>query len=167
MTNPLPSPWPPGYVRPEAPTAAPAAAEAVPAQPRFNPPRDPATGRILPGHGGKPKGMLHRKTRAALEAVQAIAPEATSMLSILVRQGNFAAVKYVLDRTLPDGGRVVELDSAADPNAAIEAVVSGDISPVEFARIAQGWKTAKDAAELSEIKKQIEELEALVSALKR
>jgi hypothetical protein len=162
MTKPLPSPWPPGYVPAEAPAAAPA----VPAQPRFNPPRDPATGRILPGHGGKPKGMLHRKTRAALEAVQAIAPEATSMLAILVRQGNFAAVKFVLDRTLPDGGRVVELDSAADPNAAIEAVVSGDISPVEFARIAQGWKTAKDAAELSEIKKQIEELEQLVSALK-
>lgn len=162
MMTPLPSPWPPGYQPPEA---APAVTEAP--APTFNPPRDPKTGRILPGHGGKPKGMRNRRARVTLEGVQDLAPDAVRMLGVLVNQGNPAAIKLVLEYTLPRGGRTIDLDGTADPHKLIEAVTTGEISPDEFARIAQGWKTAADAAELKEIKAQIEELEALVAAMRK
>lgn len=160
MMTPLPSPWPPGYERPETPEAAPAA-------PAFNPPRDPKTGRILPGHSGKPKGMRNKRARVTLEGVQDLAPDALAMLGALVRQGHLAAIKIVLEYTLPRGGRTIDLDGTADPHKLIEAVTTGEISPDEFARIAQGWKASLDSAELKEIKAQIEELEALVAAMRK
>lgn len=158
MMTPLPSPWPPG--------TGPEAAPAAPAAPAFNPPRDPKTGRILPGHAGKPKGMRNKRTLATLEAVQDLAPSAVKMLGVLVAQGDPAAIKLVLQYVLPRGGRTIDLDGTADPNELVAAFTSGQVSPDEFARAAQGWKTSADAAELKEIAAKIEELEELVSALK-
>lgn len=152
----LPSPWPPGT-----------GPEAAPAAPAFNPPRDPKTGRILPGHGGKPRGMRNKRARVTLEGVQDLAPDALAMLGVLVRQGHLAAIKIVLEYSLPRGGRTIDLDGTADPHKLIEAVTTGEISPDEFARIAQGWKASLDSAELKEIKVQIEELEALVAAMRK
>lgn len=174
MTQELPQPpWPPGYV-PEAAPAAPDVPETAPVAPDVPQPpspapvipRDPKTGRILPGAPGRPKGSKNKKGRLTLEAVQSLADDAVAALRQLVRHQHWHAVRYVLDRTLPADGRTVELDSAADPNVAIEALAAGDISPTEFSRIAQGWKTAKDASELSEIKRQVDDLEELIAALK-
>ena len=132
----------------------------------WSPERDEG-GRFKPGQGGRPPGARNRKPSGALAAIQSLSEEALQQLAVLVAQGNFAAIRMVLEYTLPRGGRTVDLDGTADPNELIAAVTSGEISPDEFARIAQGWKTAIDAAELKDIKAQIEELEQLISAIRK
>lgn len=132
----------------------------------WSPERDRA-GRFKVGQGGRPPGSRNKKPSGALAAVQNLSDLAIAKLAMLVSQNSWAAIRYVLDMTLPRGGRTIDLDSTADPNELIAAVTSGEISPDEFARIAQGWKTAVDAAEIKEIKAQIDELEQLVSALRK
>ncbi|MEP3143318.1 hypothetical protein [Qipengyuania citrea] len=124
-------------------------------------------GRFKPGQGGRPPGVRNKKPSGALAAIQSLSDEALAQLAALVREKNFAAIRLVLEYTLPRGGRTVDLDGTADPNELIASVTSGEISPDEFARIAQGWKTAAEAADLADIKAQIAELETLVSAMKR
>jgi hypothetical protein len=124
-------------------------------------------GRFKPGQGGRPPGVRNKKPSGALAAIQSLSDEALVQLAALVREKNFAAIRLVLEYTLPRGGRTVHLDGTADPNELIASVTSGEISPDEFARIAQGWKTAAEAADLADIKAQIAELETLVSAMKR
>ena len=140
---------------------------APPAPPAGWSPKRDGSGRFLPGQGGRPPGSRNRKPSGALAAIQSLADEAIIRLGELIRQNNFAAIKMVLEYTLPRGGRTIDLDGTADPNELIAAVTSGEISPDEFARIAQGWKTASDAADLKDIKAQIEELEQLVSAMRK
>lgn len=123
-------------------------------------------GRILPGFGGRKPGTKNRKSREALAAVQDLAPDAIAALRTLVRQHNWPAVKYILDATLPALGRTVELDDGS-PQSVIQAVVDGTISPTEFAKISTGMKAAMDASELRALKNQVDELEALIGALKR
>ncbi|MEG9268301.1 hypothetical protein [Qipengyuania sp. Mu-71] len=132
----------------------------------WSPERD-NVGRFKPGQGGRPPGVRNKKPSGALAAIQSLSDEALAQLATLVREKNFAAIRLVLEYTLPRGGRTVDLDGTADPNELIASVTSGEISPDEFARIAQGWKTAAEAADLADIKAQIAELETLVSAMKR
>ncbi|MCD1590381.1 hypothetical protein K7H13_06365 [Qipengyuania citrea] len=134
--------------------------------PAWSPERD-NVGRFKPGQGGRPPGVRNKKPSGALAAIQSLSDEALAQLAALVREKNFAAIRLVLEYTLPRGGRTVDLDGTADPNELIASVTSGEISPDEFARIAQGWKTAAEAADLADIKAQIAELETLVSAMKR
>ena len=124
-------------------------------------------GRFKPGQGGRPPGVRNRKPSGALKAVQALSDHAIAQLATLVSQGNWAAIRYVLDMTLPRGGRAIDLDGTADPNELIAAATSGEISPDEFARLAQAWKASAEAADLADIKASISELEALVSALRK
>lgn len=138
----------------------------LPTHDSWNPQRDGA-GRFKPGQGGRPPGVRNKKPSGALAAIQSLSDEALIQLGQLVREKNFAAIRLVLEYTLPRGGRTVDLDGTADPNELIAAVTTGEISPDEFARIAQGWKTASDAADLKELKQQVEELELLISALKK
>lgn len=138
----------------------------LPTHDSWKPQRDGA-GRFKPGQGGRPPGVRNRKPSGALAAIQSLSDEALIQLGQLVRDKNFAAIRLVLEYTLPRGGRTVDLDGTADPNELIAAVTTGEISPDEFARIAQGWKTASDAADLKELKQQVEELELLISALKK
>ena len=130
-------------------------------------PQRDGKGRFLPGQGGRPAGARNLKPSGALAAIQSLSDMALAKLAGLVAESNFAAIRLVLEYTLPRGGRTVDLDGTADPNELIAAVTSGEISPDEFARIAQGWKTAVDAAEMKEIRAQIDELEQLVSALRK
>lgn len=123
-------------------------------------------GRILPGFGGRKPGSRNKRSREALAAVQDLAPDAIASLRTLVRQHNWPAVKYILDSTLPALGRTVELDDGS-PQSVIQAVVDGTISPTEFAKISTGMKAAMDASELRDLKNQVDELEALIGALKR
>lgn len=147
-------------------TATPVQPPPLPAASEWNPARN-ERGHFLPGQGGRPPGSRNRKPSMALSAIQSLSDEALRQLGVLVSQGNFAAIRLVLEYTLPRGGRTVDLDGTADPNELIAAVTSGEISPDEFARIAQGWKTAVDAAEMGEIKRQIDDLEQVVAALRK
>lgn len=130
-------------------------------------PQRDGKGRFRPGQGGRPFGTRNKKASGALNAVQALSDMAIAKLAGLVSQGNFAAIRLVLEYTLPRGGRTIDLGGSADPNDLIAAVTSGEISSEEFARMAQGWKTAAEAADLSDIKAQIAELEQLVSAIRK
>ena len=132
----------------------------------WSPERDNG-GRFKPGQGGRPAGSRNKKPSGALAAIQSLSDDALVQLATLVREKNFAAIRLVLEYTLPRGGRTIDLDGTADPNELIASVTSGEISPDEFARIAQGWKTASDAADLKDIQAQIGELEQLVSAMRK
>lgn len=123
-------------------------------------------GRILPGFGGRKPGSKNKSSREALAAVQDLAPDAITALRTLVRRAQWPAVRFVLDATLPALGRTVELENAT-PEAAIQAVAAGDLSPTEFGKLAVGFKAALDASELKELKSQVDELEQLIGALKR
>ena len=164
MTDPIQPPWPPGFV----PAEAPAAAEAVPEAPAPAPAivRDPKTGRIISG-GGRPKGSRNKKGRLTLEAVQGLGDDAVAALRQLVLHQHWHAIRFVLDRCLPADSRTIELTSATDPNCLIEAAAEGAISPSEFAKLAQAWKTASEASELRDLKARLDELENLILQLKK
>jgi hypothetical protein len=124
-----------------------------------------ADGRWLPGYGGRPKGSGNKTSRKLLKDVHSLADDAFEQLSSKVKAGEWSAIKLVLDYTLPRNGRTIDLDGTADPNSLIEAATSGDISPDEFVRLAQGWKTVTDAADVKELKYQVEQLELLITAV--
>lgn len=126
-----------------------------------------ALGRILPGFGGRPKGSRNKRSREAVAAVQDLAPDAIAGLKVLVAQLNWPAIKFVLDATLPRDGRTIDLEGTTNAHDLVEAATSGEISPSEFARLAQGTKSALDAAELKDLKAQVDELEMLIAALKK
>lgn len=136
-------------------------------QPHIPPEGRDHRGRIKKGFGGRPKGSRNRASREAVAAVQSLAPQAIEGLRVLLGQFNFAAIKFVLDMTLPRDGRPIDLDATSNPHDIIEAVTSGEISPSEFARITQGMKSALDASELKELKASVDELEQLISAIKK
>jgi len=91
---------------------------------------------------------------------------AVTSLKTLVRRGNWPATKYVLDAVLPALGRTIELENAT-PEAILQAVAAGELSPTEFGKLAVGFKAALDASELRALKDQVDELETLMTALKR
>lgn len=124
-----------------------------------------ADGKWLPGYGGRPKGSRNKTSTKLLKDVHSLADDAFEQLASKVRAGEWVAIKLVLDYTLPRDGRAIDLDGIADPNALIEAATTGEISPSEFARLAQGWKTVTDAADVKELKHQVEQLELLITAV--
>ena len=78
-----------------------------------------------------------------------------------------ACDQYVLDFVLPKDGRTIDMGGINDPQKLIEAATSGVINPTEFAKMAVAMKAVLDASELRELKSQVDELEALIGALKR
>jgi hypothetical protein len=124
-----------------------------------------ADGRWLPGYGGRARGSKNKTSTKLLKDVHSLSDDAFEQLASKVRAGDWPAIKLVLDYTLPRNGRTIDLDGTADPNSLIEAATSGEISPDEFARLAQGWKTVSDAADLKDLKYQVEQLELLITAV--
>jgi hypothetical protein len=122
-------------------------------------------GRWLPGFGGRARGSKNKTSTKLLKDVHSLADDAFEQLASKVRAGEWAAIKLVLDYTLPRDGRAIDLDGTADPNALIEAATTGEISPSEFARLAQGFKTVADASDIKELKHQVEQLEQLMTAV--
>ena len=154
MTNSLPPPACPPPPRP------PADAPHIPPEGRDE------RGRILPGFGGRKPGSRNKKSAEAEAAIQDMAGLAVTSLKTLVRRGNWPATKYVLDAVLPALGRTIELENAT-PEAILQAVAAGELSPTEFGKLAVGFKAALDASELRALKDQVDELETLMTALKR
>lgn len=124
------------------------------------------TGRIKPGFGGRKRGSKNKASTAAINAINAMSSMTIAKLREQVVDGNMRAIELVMSYVLPKGGRVIDLDGTADPNEIIAAMTNGEISPDEMARIAQGWRSAAEAADMGEIKKQIAELETIVVALR-
>ncbi|SFF96977.1 hypothetical protein SAMN05518801_104242 [Novosphingobium sp. CF614] len=130
--------------------------------------KDPATGQFLPGSGnpGRKPGSRNKASKGAVLRVQGMGDIALDALEEQVRQGNMTAIRIVLDYVLPKGGRPVELDSS-DPRAIIDAAANAELSPDEAARLAQAFRSAGEAADLQEIKAQIEEFRAFMDAVKK
>lgn len=128
-----------------------------------------SNGKFAPGNpgGGRKLGATDSISNNTQKAIHGLASEAVAKLAERIHQGDWSAVKYVLDCTLPRGGRTIDLAGAADPNALIEAATTGQISPDEFARMASAWKSAGDAADLKDLKHQVEQLELLITSLKK
>lgn len=126
-------------------------------------------GKFAPGNpgGGRKIGATDTISHSTQKAIHGLASEAVAKLAERVRNGDFVAIKYVLDCTLPRGGRTIDLGGSADPNVLIEAATTGLISPDEFARMAQAWKSVGDAADLKELKHQVEQLELLITSLRK
>lgn len=123
-------------------------------------------GKFLPGFGGRKPGSKNKSPGIlALRSVEDLASETIGKLAEQMRAGNMAAIKLILDYTLPRGGRTIDLDGTMEPNELIAAATNGEISPDEFARMAQAWKSASDAADLRDLKHQVEQLELLVSSV--
>lgn len=93
----------------------------------------------IPGVPNAPRADKRALANATLEAVQATGSEAIRQLRAKVQQGEWAAIRLVLEYCLPKGGRTVELDSS-DPNALLDAIADGTVSPDEAARLAQALK---------------------------
>lgn len=117
-----------------------------------------------PGNPGRRRGSKNAISRNTLTSVQALASEAVAKLAERMRAGDMMAIRMILEATLPKGGRTIDLESN-DPNAISDAAMMGEISPDEAARLAQAVKTSGDAAELNELKRQVEELELLITTL--
>lgn len=126
-----------------------------------------ANGRFAPGNagGGRKIGSKDTISHSTLTGVQALASVSVAGLAEKVKSGDWNAIKYVLDMTLPRGGRTIDLNGSANPNDLIEAATTGVISPDEFARMAQAWKSAGDAADLKDLKSQVEALEVLITSM--
>lgn len=127
--------------------------------------RDSA-GRFKKGAPGRKVGSKNVASRTALNAVHDMSSLAIIRLKEQVNESNMRAIELVLNYTLPRGGRTIDLDGSMNPNDVIEAATSGTISPDEFARISQGWKSAAEVSDMADIKAQIAELETIVLALR-
>lgn len=125
-----------------------------------------SNGQFVPGTGGRRLGSKNRRSQQAVEMVFDAAPVAFNKLRAMVESGDWQAVRFVCEYVLPKGGRPVDIGSN-DPNAIVDAMTQGEISPDEGARMAQAVKTIGDAAELKELKKQVEELELLIASLRK
>ena len=118
----------------------------------------------IPGIPNAPRADKRALANATLEAVQATSSEAIRQLRAKVQQGEWAAIRLVLEYCLPKGGRTVELDSS-DPNALLDAIADGTVSPDEAARLAQALKTTMEASDVAELNRKVEELELLITSL--
>ena len=127
-----------------------------------------ASGRFLKGKApGRRPGSRNRVSQVALNDVKAIGPIAIARLKEKVNEGSLRAIEIVLSHILPKGGRCIDLSGSANPNDLIEAFCNAEISPDEFARASQAWKSAAEAADMGEIKTQLAELETIVTALQK
>lgn len=130
-------------------------------------------GRFTGENGGRRVGQVNRTrsdkqalASATLEAVQATAGAAVRQLREKVSSGDMAAIRFVLEYSLPRGGRTIPLGSS-DPSALLDAIADGIVSPDEAARLSQSFKTAIEASEVKELTRKIEELETLVLSMAR
>ena len=121
-------------------------------------------GQFVPGTGGRRAGSRNKRSQQAVELVFECGPAAAVKLREMVNAGEWQAVRFVMEYILPKGGRPIDLGTN-DVQAVTDAMMMGEISPDEGARMAQSVKTIGDAAELKELKKQVEELELLITSM--
>ena len=118
---------------------------------------------------GRPKGALHKTTKAALELMEGEMEVVTRKCIDEAKGGNMVAMKLVLDRIVPQSrSRRIQLDlppieTAADCLKAqgiiTAAMAAGDLSPDEAETAANVVEMKRRAIETVEYEKRIEALE--------
>lgn len=136
--------------------------------------RDQA-GRFVPGQSGnptgKPKGTLHKATRAALALMEGQLEELTQVVINAALAGDMAATKIVFDKLIPQAketpiepGAVTlpELSGASVPAAVaviVQAVSAGDLLPGQGQQLVGMLDGYRKSVELAEIEARLTALE--------
>lgn len=136
--------------------------------------RDQA-GRFVPGQSGnpkgKPKGTLHKATRAALTLMEGQLEALTQAVINAALAGDMTATKLVFDKLIPQAkespvepGAVTlpELTSASVPDAVavvVQAVAEGSLPPGQGQQIVSMLDGYRKSVELAEIEARLTALE--------
>lgn len=136
--------------------------------------RDQA-GRFVPGQSGnpkgKPKGTLHKATRAALELLGGQLEELTQVVINAALAGDMTATKIVFDKLIPQAKEapiepgsltLPELSGASVPDAVaaiVQAVAAGTLPPGQGQQIVAMLDGYRKSVELSEIEARLSALE--------
>jgi hypothetical protein len=123
---------------------------------------------------GKPKGTLHRTTRAVLEMMQGEAEAVTRKAIDLALAGDSVAMRLVMERLVsPIRERPVTLampkisaasDLIAAASALTDAVASGDITPGEAASLSTLVGNVSKAIETIELSERLAKIEERLAA---
>ena len=142
-----------------------------------NPPRKYAAntrGRAFePGNPGKPKGTRHRVTRAAEELLDGEAEALTRKAVAMALSGDTTALRLCLERIAPPrkdrpvSFALPELRTAANAVTAsaalLEAVASGELTPLEAAELSKLVANFVEALKASDLEERLLALEAEAS----
>lgn len=136
--------------------------------------RDQA-GRFVPGQSGnpkgKPKGTLHKATRAALELLGGQLEELTQVVINAALAGDMTATKIVFDKLIPqakeapiEAGALTlpELTSSTVPDAVaavVQAVAAGDLPSGQGQALVAMLDGYRKSVELAELEARLTALE--------
>jgi hypothetical protein len=123
---------------------------------------------------GKPKGTLHKATRAALELLGGDLEAITQECIRQAKEGNLMAVKLVLDKLIPSAKELPlslslpKVEGAADLPAALYAVMAavaqGNINPSEGQALTTMLEAYRKGLEFSDIEARLRTLEEKANA---
>lgn len=126
-------------------------------------------GTFGPGNPGKPRGTRHKATRAALELLDGEAEALTRQAVTMALGGDGVALRLCLERIAPprrdapvqfDLPRMATArDAATAAGAVLEAVASGELTPLEGAHIMALVETYRRTLETSELDARVAALE--------
>jgi hypothetical protein len=120
-----------------------------------------AAGRILPGSGGRPKGVRNKASRQVLEQIKAMGGDALKALWEAVHAKEEWAVRFVLGKLVPNG-RVIEFEAMTIDDI-IEALRNGDITPDEAKSAASVLSIACEIKDHDHMAIKLIELEAIIT----
>lgn len=136
--------------------------------------RDQA-GRFVPGQSGnpkgKPKGTLHKATRAALAMMEGQLEALTQAVINAALAGDMAATKLVFDKLIPQAKEspvepgavdLPDLTGASVPDAVaavVQAVAEGSLPPGQGQQIVSMLDGYRKSVELAEIEARLTALE--------
>lgn len=129
--------------------------------PNSSGPERDASGRYLPGHGGRRPGSRNKIAHETIKKIQEMRGDAIQQLRNLVTAGDIKEITYVLDRIIPKNGRTIELDDTR-PSTIAEMLADGSINPEEARDIAATIKSLREIEELEQLRAKLIELEAIV-----
>jgi hypothetical protein len=123
---------------------------------------------------GKPKGTLHKATRAALELLGGDLEAITQECIKQAKEGNLMAVKLVLDKLIPSAKELPlslslpKVEGAADLPGALSAVMAavaqGDITPGEGQALTTMLEAYRKGLEFADIEARLRTLEEKANA---
>jgi len=118
---------------------------------------------------GKPKGVIHKATRAALALLEGDREAITQVCVDKAKDGDLMAVKLILDKLIPNAKerrlsiKLPEVEGAAKLPAmlaaVLDAVASGELTPGEGQTITAMLEAYRKSVELNEIEARIRALE--------
>ena len=118
-------------------------------------------GRFTAGNPGKPRGARSQLSRRAFNTVSESFDGIIAILINKALNGETDAAKLLISMVLPKSPPP-EIDDLDTPDDLIAHVSAGNLTPEDGQRLAAMFKTISEAGELSEIRKKLELLEAIL-----